>query len=570
MALEAILRSGPAKDSDTSRYWELWRSLVASIATYQPDVVVLVARKMPRLFELLRPELAQDIICISDQAIPFARKDIQNARVAIVDDVWNVGTTIDHALRQLERCNPGSIRLFALAAKDPEKAADQGVDVTVSRAMPDRDRRSFASSVARALRFVSKPFDGDFPLIECRLRRPYGHWQDVWPRLLERFGDRAFSLTDSQLERADLARATIRIDSSDNWTIKARLYFDFAAGSCNVVPMALSSPLPLDNCYPDGTLPHRVFEAITSVLPGDRATPENRDAVARAQTYCDGLLIAPDVLGALEDFVTPAAVPPSELRLQFGSEVTVLCADELVPGAICDPLAANGVLNQRAGDQSIDSSLFEDERISSRAASYLASGLSLHAFDALLSDLASTVGADDPARYDLLSPYTPAEIRAEPYLRLRIGFTARGLQRFLGAHPEQPNNGRRSSGALLSDLLDVLVDKGAVVPTFTASGSCARIYRKGESDAELDALVNRIAYAVDRLPPGILSQGGTDSRTRLAKLIAIIAYSGKYDDGVSLAAVERGVVPVVARSGIEREAIELTKQLEIRGLVRLG
>ncbi|MHC2284099.1 hypoxanthine-guanine phosphoribosyltransferase [Bradyrhizobium diazoefficiens] len=67
--------------------------LVNGVRDYSPDLVVLVARKMPRLVEALNLSLG-DAVCVSDHAIPFVHPNIKGARVAIVDDIWNVGTTM--------------------------------------------------------------------------------------------------------------------------------------------------------------------------------------------------------------------------------------------------------------------------------------------------------------------------------------------------------------------------------------------------------------------------------------------------------------------------------------------
>ena len=102
----------------------LWADLCAEIRDFNPDYVVLIARKMPRLVDVVQLDLGRSAICISDYAVPFVRSELANARVAIVDDLWNVGTTMLHVKERVRRANPRAIKLFALGAKDAASALE--------------------------------------------------------------------------------------------------------------------------------------------------------------------------------------------------------------------------------------------------------------------------------------------------------------------------------------------------------------------------------------------------------------------------------------------------------------
>ena len=69
----------------------VWLALVDQVRSWRPDVVVLVARKMPRLAQAL--ELDFGAPTLTDLAVPFADGAFAGARVAVVDDVVNVGST---------------------------------------------------------------------------------------------------------------------------------------------------------------------------------------------------------------------------------------------------------------------------------------------------------------------------------------------------------------------------------------------------------------------------------------------------------------------------------------------
>ena len=260
---------------------QAWVELSNAVQQFDPDVVVLVARKMPRLVDALGLDFGPRAVAISDQAIPFVLRELKDARVAIVDDVWNVGTTMLHARDRTLNARPRTIKLFALAAKDAESAQEAGVNLVMLTSLSADQRRSFIESVPRALRLTSKPFDVDFPIIRCLIRAPYRTWEDCWAWLQAHFGELAHSTVDNAQLSAGLARATVNLRTISDWIVKARLYFDVRRGFCNVVPMALAPSLPLVNDYPSELLPQAVFDALSLPLhENSELVPAERNALA--------------------------------------------------------------------------------------------------------------------------------------------------------------------------------------------------------------------------------------------------------------------------------------------------
>jgi hypothetical protein len=170
---------------------QAWAQLTNAVQQFDPDVVVLVARKMPRLVNPLRLNFGPRAVAISDQAISFVLSELKEARVAIVDDVWNVGSTMLHARDRTLNAQPRTIKLFALAAKDAESAQKAGVNLVMLTSLSAEQRRSFIDSVPRALRLSFNPFDVDFPIIQCLIRAPYRTWEDCWAWLQSHFGELA-------------------------------------------------------------------------------------------------------------------------------------------------------------------------------------------------------------------------------------------------------------------------------------------------------------------------------------------------------------------------------------------
>src|SRR4029077_12852898 len=133
----------------------------------------------------------------------------------------------------------------------------------------------------------------DFPIVPCLLRAPFRAWDDCWPWLKLRFGEYVHSTTDDAQLSAGFARATINISKEANWTIKARLYFDFGGGTCNIVPLALAPTLPLENQYPNESLSQAICNSLGKLLrdqaPSGVSQDQfgNRDGWARVNTFCD-------------------------------------------------------------------------------------------------------------------------------------------------------------------------------------------------------------------------------------------------------------------------------------------
>ena len=96
---------------------EAFPELQRQIQEYRPDVLILTARKMPRLWEALRMELSCDPLIISDLAIPFISSRLKHSRIAIIDDVVNRGSTLQHIAEMVNTYNPAEVKLFSLAKR---------------------------------------------------------------------------------------------------------------------------------------------------------------------------------------------------------------------------------------------------------------------------------------------------------------------------------------------------------------------------------------------------------------------------------------------------------------------
>lgn len=555
---------------------EDWAALSDSIKQYDADVIVLVARKMPRLVEALRLNLGDRAICVSDHAIPFMHDDLSNARVAIVDDVWNVGSTMMRAQRRVESANPRAVRLFALGARNAPAARELGAHLAIPRSLAPDQYRSIVDSVPRALSLMPKPYDVDFPIIPCLLRPGFRSWEDCWCWLKAQFGDYAHSTVDEVQLAAGYARATVNFVGDANWRVKARLYFDLRESVCNLVPMALTPNLSRTNDYPSDTLSSAMFDVLTRALEGAQMSSsdinvgahsdagEETDGPARAKIFCDSLLITRMILESFDGLLQRETLEPFsriDFSMQFGR--SVVDSYTQLSNSTFHELTRNEfesyVCDRQVLEGATSYSLLSEDRISGRARELLVNGFPILALDALLTDLGDAVGADQPDEYALRKPYTPDEIKLEPYLRLRLGFTYEEIVGFFRENLNELWTGSQQVELVVSSLIDLFIDRGAIVPTFTLHhNACHRVYRKGEANSRWEDEVARCLYALDALGEAERADLVDRNRTRVAKIIAIMSFSNTIDTDLTVGALERGTVGMLKPSVVEQRGRELT------------
>jgi len=545
----------------------LWGDLCAQIRDFNPDYVVLVARKMPRLFDAVHLELGRSAICISDQAVPFVRNELANSRVAIVDDLWNVGSTMLHVKGRVERARPRAVKMFALGAKAAASALEQGVCMAEVTSMGEGRYEHFVSMVPKLLRGVPKPYDADFPIARYALRTPFRTWEQCWAWLQLEFGAAAHASVDETLTQHSHARATVNLRNAHGWVLKVRLYFDFTSGCCNVVPMALTPSLPLKDVYPDGSLAKATFAAASSTLGSldELSAEDRRDALGRLGAFCDSLVFLDDAVAVLSGLLDRDSEEPFSIKdfaMQFGPAAAQRARDGFAHEAT--PVSAEDkerfLLARTRPEQQ---ALVRDPNVTGDAANKARDGWPVElVFDSLFKGLATAAGADQPSEYNLGEPLPSAEqIRLHAYRRLRIGFTYAELVDFLRAHM-RPGRVGGTPEAITSALIDTFVDLGAIVPTITFSGElCLRVYRKGEASPRWDTDLSRLELALKQL------KGQEISRTRVSKVAAILAFSSAGNSsGLRVAAAERGTVAVLGKSVVERSDIEVTAYLMRTGL----
>lgn len=341
--------------------------------------------------------------------------------------------------------------------------------------------------------------------------------------------------------------------------------------------MALAPSLSLSNDYPDGSLSRVLFDAVLDTLekpslPAEDLDPENKDGIARVNTFCDSVLISDALLELCSGLLQKQSLEPfsiSDFGIQFGPAARQRC--EGITKSDFRQLTYSELETHFSSEMRsvpAPSFLVEEPAIALRSREFLSQGLSRLALDALIQDLARAVGADDPETYSLSEPYSPNQIKDAPYLRLRLGFTYEEIVQLVRKYYSAVWHPSRLPELIVSDLLDTFIDHGAIVPTFTLHRSkCTRVYRKGEANPRWDDEFTRLLFTLKKMPDAERAEVLEGGRTRIAKINAILALSGVYNTGLTTGALERGNVGMLLNSVVEREGTELTGLMRRFGLL---
>lgn len=144
-----------------------WQELEEKIIAYAPAHVILVARRMPRIWQLLQTldvfRLA-GMNVVSNFAIPFMRKKLKAGKIAIVDDSLNVGTTfvgVCEALGQAAECQCFALSYNRNTAKKP---VHENVEYAIKEGWSDWEYRQKLQKFTEALGLLSLPFELEFPV----------------------------------------------------------------------------------------------------------------------------------------------------------------------------------------------------------------------------------------------------------------------------------------------------------------------------------------------------------------------------------------------------------------------
>lgn len=478
-----------------------WEKLAANVRAFKPDVVVMLARKMPRLRQVAQEwmDFGQALV-VSDFAIAWMHADLAGKRIAVLDDAINLGTTLRHVCMMLTSCHVRAIGVFAVAAKqhdandDDSLFRDYNVHVCNSGLTSDAYHQ-FANHTALALSLLPKPYEIEFPV----LRATYSgdapmDVRDIFAWLEEHYGaDNVHSLLRVENNGTGLARFSIDMQPGSLQNTKIRLYIDEATGIIRLVPMVHFDV----NAKNKGFLP-QVWEAASQLLNTLPLQTESFGCETqwRLQQYLSSLRFGLTVVGELSavlslDVETP--LEPDDTALLFGPTFAATL-DAAVRGVASEPgtdfllvdtqVKTSPFLRllreyQPAKDFWRDMCAWrpEDGMPHNHAAFFLEFFVRLARWLDEDQGKAYPVGAD----CDWFHPSQEEYKNSRRYLRLRVGPTFADLlvlmEELWGKSPV-PLHGKRLHNKV-SKLLDQYIDYGQVVPCISMQGQ--RIFRKGEA-----------------------------------------------------------------------------------------
>jgi hypothetical protein len=531
-----------------------WDRLAQRLTDYAPTIVILVARKAPRIREALRLEFAPTAIVVSDLALPFFAASLHGARVAVVDDFVNVGSTVRRAVRAALDAGASDVRAFAISHLEREKTLEElDVEYVSNEPLDMHGLQTFARRIPEALQSLAKPYDLDFPLLSCSLQPPFDSYDDLHAALRDRHGDRVYGLTTQAGADAGVRRLAVDPPRTKGRHEKVRSYVDELTGSCTLVPMVVSSPLPAEPPVWLTGWPRGVWDTMARLAPAGR---EGEDALARLRLFVDSLDFGLRFVQEHSDILSLAEDPPFSLddaELVFGPAIRLV-----------EPATAQPSGEAPAGAVGLPSPFLEAARRNGLVDEVRARGRGypLEAFAACFEVLAGMVGAVEVEGNALAWPVADAAGRDSLYQRLRIGPTIPDLVCILSetCDPTLPSEIVRRQ---VTRLLDRFIDAGAVVPTTTRyvtdNGEATyRIYRKGEPAAR-DPVLERALYAW-------WAHDRPLSPTRATKLMSVLAFERPVDDGVQVRPATRGNTLCLSDS-VLGEPIEIAQYLRDTGQV---
>ena len=505
-----------------AEFLEAWRELARIVREFEPSVVVLVARKTARMQQVLDLDFGDTVLLISDLAIPFSREWLHSARVATVDDVVNVGSTLSYATERVVAAGAAEVRAFAITRLGRESDRPDGVEFALDRDL-DRERlREFGRLVPRALRTFDKPYDLDFPVLRCVPQVPYSTYDEVLAALRDAHGESdVYDLSTRDGVAAGMRRLAIDLAGTVGAHRKIRIYFS-DSGYCHVVPFDIAPVLKTGAPSARSSAGARaMYAAVTAGGPIN-----DRDARARLRAYCESLSLGEEFLSQHSDVLRapPDALDLDDAALVLGPRARDVALSSLVARPYRQGWAA--VARRPIPSPFLPTArrtgLIDAMRARMRETWHEPEVLA--ALLACLETLADWVGADDPSRYRLGWPYESHTINRRPHLRLRIGPTMPDILEIVATLLDKTEGEQESLRSRVTRLLDRLIDTGAVVPTTARyDGLIYRIYRKGEGSPR-DLVSSRIANALYEY------QQATDHdlvATLMTKILTIMSFSAE-------------------------------------------
>jgi hypothetical protein len=461
-----------------------WKTFRKELVSYEADYLCVIARKMPRLAEILEIE-SNGKTLISDRALPWLtlQPNISSQRILLADDTLNIGTTIRYAIDQC--CRLGirqehiAVRVWGqrLGTNATASGITDNYDFLAVRTFSEEEYQQSQHSIPKMLKGLLKPYDLDFPILYSQLDEDFTTLSEPerYSALKTRFGQ-VVSLTTA-LQRAYGLESYSVIDpiiSTQCTLSKMRIMIGVESGVCVLTPICVQ-PVPTSVLESgDFNFVHpqllELYERYSNLpAPITLYKFEPQYYLYLYLQSLDYFLATYRVQSHRFDFLSASSLHFNsiDLQLSFGP---------IVGQAIVDDLASLlSLLEQHtpSGAQ-VESSAPSDLAI--EADSYLAEQRITMQLDLLAKECRDKTLEAGPAAL------------GDSHKHLRDGFTAETLFDLL---EDVDSNLNRTQ---FSALLDFMIEKGIIVPVVNEQESIyQRVYRRGEyKEAELRDTVYRL------------------------------------------------------------------------------
>jgi hypothetical protein len=540
-----------------------WYRLAENVRRFSPDVVILVARKMPRIAELLSLDFGSHSVIVSDYAIPFIYKMLEGACVAVVDDFVNVGSTVANVCKWVEAFSARYIRIFAIASKAKDEQFESPIsgyqaEFVHKTNLTHNQYTALAHKVPVALGFLDKSYDIELPVIDCVYTLPFHHSTEIYSWLYNKYGNAVHKHDRSVIFDNGLSRITVDIQPDLGMNYKFRFYFDDEKQTCKIVPFTQGYKNTV-SC----------FDSIKTDLLGqlERASEKcglySIETKYRVNQFFNSLDLFFSEFENYAEILTlkneRTVFSIEDAKFLFGPYFQDPKKKELLKKALETKVDGGSFFNQNGATplnlcpfwegvfknkknkedflHAIDE-VFDENHVAYKTP--------FEYFVAFFSVLSKKTGSEDHKEYTINWPYPSDSVRNEPFLRLRIGPTFQDLVHIMGWLLGDKLD-KSDLYSKISRLLDKTIDDGGVVPCIAEYGGVAyRIYRKGESDSQEKA-VEMLKYSMEVCEKAKIA----NSRTRWAKILCILSYTEIGRGYFVPAALERGNVAEIVGTSLE-------------------
>lgn len=463
----------------------------------QPELVVAIARKMPRILEYLGSITEAPCAVVTDRALSWVSNDkLYKGETIFCDDVLNVGSTLTHYVQYAQKHGLTNIRVNVYAQREGKQHLHRAsplskLDLSVFRTFDERSYWQFETALPQELLSNGKPYEVDFPIISLplssadALRSPEQWYEALNQRFwsvhnLTTLSQRKAGVTSlSVIEPLDLAIGQLLPMYKSNVIpiVKVRLFISKSEHRMRVVPMCIPG-IPTNDLQFSGNLFGNELDEIWGFLSkkpldGGLFPDEPRyNLLLYLLSFEYGRFFLPHVRHCLsEEFNTDARLSEIDLQFLFGRKIGRELQEQLEL-RLSIPIREVGKLQSSMTREHPQRPLKDNlysKVVERLVESNYQGAMPSQVIPEVMRIIDEIVGAEEPVGNQY-----------PDYLRLRNGLPLCDLWLILNKICTDVDN---ISLEQMSFLLDYYVDLGAIVPVVEEfDGVYLRTYRRGEAD----------------------------------------------------------------------------------------